>query len=166
MKTKEDKNQIIAELTEMLKEQNIVYLADIQGLNAEETSNFRRMCFKRNVKLQMVKNTLLKRAFENSGKDFSQFIPELKGSSAIMLSEIAKDPAVIIKEFRKKGNKPTLKGAALLTEEMIVIGDDQLDFLANIKSKEELVADVVLALKSSVVKVASALQTIVDKDAA
>ena len=165
MKTKEDKNQIIAELTEMLKEQNIVYLADIQSLNAEQTSNFRRMCFKRNVKLQMVKNTLLKRAFENSGKDFSQLIPELKGSSA-MLSEIAKDPAVIIKEFRKKGNQPTLKGAALLTEELVVIGDDQLDFLASLKSKDELVADVVLALKSSAIKVAGALQTIVDKDAA
>ncbi len=164
MKTKEDKNQIIAELTETLKQYDVVYVADILGLNAEQTSSLRRMCFKRDIKLQMVKNTLLKRALENSGRDFSELIPVLKGSSAVMLSDVPKAPAALIQEFRKKTKLPLLKGAYVM--EMTVIGDDQLGFLAGIKTKNELVADVVLALKSSAIKVAGALKTIVDKDAA
>lgn len=164
MKTKEDKNQIIAELTETLKQYDVVYVADILGLNAEQTSSLRRMCFKRDIKLQMVKNTLLKRALENSGRDFSELIPVLKGSSAVMLSDVLKAPAALIQEFRKKTKLPLLKGAYVM--EMTVIGDDQLGFLAGIKTKNELVADVVLALKSSAIKVAGALKTIVDKDAA
>lgn len=164
MKTKEDKNQIIAELTETLKQYDVVYVADILGLNAEQTLSLRRMCFKRDIKLQMVKNTLLKRALENSGRDFSELIPVLKGSSAVMLSDVPKAPAALIQEFRKKTKLPLLKGAYVM--EMTVIGDDQLGFLAGIKTKNELVADVVLALKSSAIKVAGALKTIVDKDAA
>lgn len=164
MKTKEDKNQIVAELTETLKQCDVVYVADILGLNAEQTSSLRRMCFKRDIKLQMVKNTLLKRALENSGRDFSELIPVLKGSSAVMLSDVPKAPAALIQEFRKKTKLPLLKGAYVM--EMTVIGDDQLGFLAGIKTKNELVADVVLALKSSAIKVAGALKTIVDKDAA
>ena len=164
MKTKEDKNQIVAELTEILKQYDVVYVADILGLNAEQTSSLRRMCFKRDIKLQMVKNTLLKRALENSGRDFSELIPVLKGSSAVMLSDVPKAPAALIQEFRKKTKLPLLKGAYVM--EMTVIGDDQLGFLAGIKTKNELVADVVLALKSSAIKVAGALKTIVDKDAA
>lgn len=164
MKTKEDKNQIVAELTETLKQYEVVYVADILGLNAEQTSNFRRMCFKRNIKLQMVKNTLLKRALENSGKDFSELASVLKGSSAVMLSDVPKAPAALIQEFRKKAKLPLLKGAYVM--EMTVVGDEQLGFLASIKTKNELVADVLLALKSPAVKVAGALQTVVDKDAA
>ncbi|HBL72512.1 MAG TPA: 50S ribosomal protein L10, partial [Bacteroidales bacterium] len=109
-------------------------------------------------------NTLLKRALENSGRDFSELIPVLKGSSAVMLSDVPKAPAALIQEFRKKTKLPLLKGAYVM--EMTVIGDDQLGFLAGIKTKNELVADVVLALKSSAIKVAGALKTIVDKDAA
>jgi len=164
MKTKEDKNQIVAELTETLKQYEVVYVTDILGLNAEQTSTFRRMCFKRNIKLQMVKNTLLKMALENSGRDFSELIPVLKGSSAVMLSDVPKAPAALIQEFRKKAKLPLLKGAYVM--EMTVVGDEQLGFLASIKTKNELVADVLLALKSPAVKVAGALQTVVDKDAA
>ncbi|MPM20652.1 50S ribosomal protein L10 [bioreactor metagenome] len=164
MKTKEDKNQIVAELTETLKKYDVVYVTDILGLNAEQTSTFRRMCFKRNIKLQMVKNTLLKMALENSGRDFSELIPVLKGSSAVMLSDVPKAPAALIQEFRKKAKLPLLKGAYVM--EMTVVGDEQLGFLASIKTKNELVADVLLALKSPAVKVAGALQTVVDKDAA
>lgn len=164
MKTKEDKNQIVAELTETLKKYEVVYVADILGLNAEQTSTFRRMCFKRDIKLQMVKNTLLKRALENSGKDFSELIPVLKGSSAVMLSDVPKAPAALIQEFRKKAKLPLLKGAYVM--EMTVIGDEKLGFLAGIKTRNELIADVVLALKSPAIKVAGALKTIVDKDAA
>lgn len=164
MKTKEDKNQIVAELTETLKKYDVVYVTDILGLNAEQTSTFRRMCFKRNIKLQMVKNTLLKMALENSGRDFSELIPVLKGSSAVMLSDVPKAPAALIQEFRKKAKLPLLKGAYVM--EMTIVGDEQLGFLASIKTKNELVADVLLALKSPAVKVAGALQTVVDKDAA
>jgi large subunit ribosomal protein L10 len=164
MKTKEDKNLIVAELTETLKKYDVVYVADILGLNAEQTSTFRRMCFKRNIKLQMVKNTLLKKALENSGKDFSELIPVLKGSSAVMLSEVAKAPAALIQEFRKKAQLPKLKGAYVM--EMTVTGDEQLGFLANIKSRNELIADVVLALKSPAIKVAGVLKVLQEKEEA
>lgn len=164
MKTKEDKNRIVAELTETLKKYEVVYVADILGLNAEQTSTFRRMCFKRDIKLQMVKNTLLRKALENSGRDFSELMPVLKGSSAVMLSDVPKAPAALIQEFRKKAKLPLLKGAYVM--EMTVIGDEQLGFLAGIKTRNELIADVVLALKSPAIKVAGALKTIVDKDAA
>ncbi|HBG70210.1 MAG: 50S ribosomal protein L10 [Bacteroidetes bacterium GWF2_43_63] len=164
MKTKEDKNLIVAELTETLKKFEVVYIADILGLNAEQTSTLRRMCFKRNIQLQMVKNTLLKKALENSGKDFSELLPVLKGSSAVMLSDVPKAPAALIQEFRKKAKMPVLKGAYVM--EMTIIGDDQLGFLAGIKTRHELIADVVLALKSPAIKVAGALKTIADKDAA
>lgn len=164
MKTKEDKNLIVAELTETLKQYEVVYVADIQGLNAEQSSNFRRLCFKRNIKLQMVKNTLLKRVLENSEKDFSELLPVLKGSSAIMLADVAKAPAALIQEFRKKTKLPLLKGAYVM--EMVVVGDDQLGFLAGIKSKNELIADVLLALQTPANNVAGALKAILDKDAA
>lgn len=164
MKTKEDKNLIVAELTETLKKFEVVYIADILGLNAEQTSTLRRMCFKRNIQLQMVKNTLLKKALENSGKDFSELLPVLKGSSAVMLSDVPKAPAALIQEFRKKAKMPVLKGAYVM--EMTIIGDDKLGFLAGIKTRNELIADVVLALKSPAIKVAGALKTIADKDAA
>lgn len=164
MKTKEDKNLIVAELTETLKKFEVVYIADILGLNAEQTSTLRRMCFKRNIQLQMVKNTLLKKALENSGKDFSELLPVLKGSSAVMLSDVPKAPAALIQEFRKKAKMPVLKGAYVM--EMTIIGDDKLGFLAGIKTRTELIADVVLALKSPAIKVAGALKTIADKDAA
>jgi len=164
MKTKEDKNLIVAELTETLKQYDVVYVADILGLNADQTSNLRRMCFKRNIKLQMVKNTLLKKALENAGKDFSELLPVLKGSSAVMLSESAKAPAALIQEFRKKAKMPVLKGAYVM--EMTIIGDDQLGFLANIKSRTELIADVVLALNSPALKVAGILKVLQEKEEA
>ena len=161
MKTKEDKNLIVAELTETLKKYEVVYVADILGLNADQTSNLRRLCFKRNIKLQMVKNTLLKKALENSGKDYSGLFPVLKGSSAVMLAETAKAPAALIQEFRKKAKLPLLKGAYVM--DMTIVGDDQLNYLANIKSRNELIADVVLALKSPAIKVAGALKTLLEK---
>ncbi|PKP03069.1 MAG: 50S ribosomal protein L10 [Bacteroidetes bacterium HGW-Bacteroidetes-6] len=157
MKTKEEKNQLVAELSETLKTSEVVYITDILGLDADQTSQFRRLCFKRNIKLQMVKNTLLKRAMENSGKDFSGLFPVLKGSSAIMLSDSAKAPAALIKEYRKKMVKPELKGAYVM--DMVVIGDDQLEFLTNIKSKNELIADVLLALQSPANNLVNALSS-------
>jgi len=164
MKTKEDKNLIVAELSETLKQYEVVYVTDILGLNADQTSTLRRMCFRRNIKLQMVKNTLLKKALENSGKDFSELESVLTGSSAVMLSDVAKAPGALIQEFRKKAKLPLLKGAYVMG--MTVIGDDQLNFLATIKSRNELVADVVLALSSPAIKVAGALKAILDKEEA
>jgi large subunit ribosomal protein L10 len=154
---KEEKNKLIESMVEKLKEANIFYLTDISDLNVETSGRLRRLCFKRNVKLQMVKNTLLRKAMEQSGKEFEPFYSILNGSTSIMFSEVPNDPALLIQEFRKKSPKPILKGAWV--EETAYLGDDQLSALASIKSKNELVADLIALLQSPAKNVISALQS-------
>jgi len=155
---KEEKSQLIDSLVEQLNHANSFYIADIGGLNADNTSKLRRLCFKRNVTLQVVKNSLLKKALERTGKtDYEALYPMLVGNTSILFSEVNNDPAKLIKEFRKAAKKPLLKGA--FVEESIYIGDDQLDALINIKSKNELIGDLIFMLQSPARNVISALQS-------
>ncbi|GGK44417.1 MULTISPECIES: 50S ribosomal protein L10 [Flavobacteriaceae] len=155
--TREEKSQVIEALTTKLTEQNIIYLADISGLNATDTSNLRRACFKANIKLAVVKNTLLAKAMDKSDKDFGELPTVLKGNTSILLSDTGNAPAKLIKEFRKKSDKPLLKGAYV--EEAVYVGDEQLDTLVNIKSKEEVIGDIITILQSPAKNVISALQS-------
>ncbi|NOQ92961.1 MAG: 50S ribosomal protein L10 [Flavobacteriaceae bacterium] len=155
--TREEKSQVIDELTGKLTDNNIIYLADISGLNASDTSNLRRACFKANVNLAVVKNTLLAKAMEKSDKDFGELPEVLKGNTSIMMSDTGNAPAKVIKEFRKGSKRPILKGAYV--EEAIYVGDDQLDALVSIKSKEELIGDIITILQSPAKNVISALQS-------
>ena len=156
--TREEKSQVIQDLTQTLADNNAIYLADISGLNAETTSNLRRACFKAGIKLSVVKNTLLAKAMEASEKDFGDLPSVLKGNTSIMLAESANAPAKLIKEFRKKTkNRPLLKGA--FAEESVYIGDDQLEALVDIKSREELIGEIIGLLQSPAKNVVSALQS-------
>ncbi|WP_452601563.1 50S ribosomal protein L10 [Pontimicrobium sp. MEBiC06410] len=155
--TREEKSQVIEELTGQLAENANIYLADISGLNAGTTSDLRRACFKANVTLAVVKNTLLEKAMEASDKDFGDLPSTLKGNTSVMYSETGNAPAKVIKAFRKKSEKPLLKGAFI--EEAVYIGDDQLDMLVNIKSKEELIGDIIGLLQSPAKNVISALKS-------
>ncbi|MEL0652638.1 MULTISPECIES: 50S ribosomal protein L10 [unclassified Algibacter] len=155
--TREEKSQVIEELTAELANNANIYLADISGLNADTTSNLRRACFKANVKLAVVKNTLLEKAMEASERDFGNLPSVLKGNTSVMYSETGNVPAKLIKTFRKKSDKPLLKGAFI--EESVYIGDDQLDMLVDIKSKEELLGEIVGLLQSPAKNVISALKS-------
>jgi len=155
--TREEKSQVIEELTAELANNANIYLADISGLNAETTSNLRRAAFKANVKLAVVKNTLLEKAMEASERDFGNLPSVLKGNTSVMYSETGNVPAKLIKTFRKKSEKPLLKGAFI--EEAVYIGDDQLDMLVDIKSKEELLGEIVGLLQSPAKNVISALKS-------
>lgn len=155
--TREEKNQLIDTLAEELSNEEYIYIADISELNAGDTSNLRRLCFKKNIKLRVVKNTLLKRAMEKSGKDLGDLYLALKGPSSLMFGEAGNSPAKLIKEFRKKSDRPALKGAYV--EEMVYLGDNQLDFLVNLKSKNELIADLIALLQSPAKNVVSSLQS-------
>tara|TARA_B100000768_G_scaffold135217_1_gene126014 strand:- start:5 stop:529 length:525 start_codon:yes stop_codon:yes gene_type:complete len=153
---KEEKQLMIDDLSKRLDENNIIYIADISSLDAVATSSLRRQCFAKNIKLSVVKNTLLKKAMENvQGKDFTELYDVLPGPTAIMLSDTGNLPAKLIKDFRKKSDKPVLKGA--FVEESIYIGDDQLNLLADIKSKDELIGEVIGLLQSPAKNVISAL---------
>jgi large subunit ribosomal protein L10 len=154
---KEEKSQLIDTLTEQLQNSNNIYITDISDLNVEVTGKLRRLCFKKDVKLIVVKNTLLRKAMERSDKDFSDLYNTLKGATSIMLSEVNNEPAKLIKEFRKTSAKPILKGAYV--EEMSFVGDNSLDLLISIKSKNELIGDIILALQSPAKNVISALQS-------
>ena len=156
--TREEKSQVIQDLTATLADTDTIYLADISGLDALSTSNLRRACFKANVKLAVVKNTLLSKAMEASDKEFGELQDILKGNTSLMISEAGNAPAKVIKEFRKKSkDRPLLKGAYV--EEAIYIGDDQLDALVNIKSREELIGEIITILQSPAKNVVSALQS-------
>jgi large subunit ribosomal protein L10 len=156
--TREEKLQVIHDLTAVLAETNTLYLADISGLNAQTTTNLRRACFKADVQLSVVKNTLLAKAMEASDKDFGDLPTVLKGNTSMMTSEVANAPAKLIKEFRKKSKeRPLLKGA--FAEESIYIGDDQLDALVDIKSREELIGEIIGLFQSPAKNVISALQS-------
>ncbi|WP_353778185.1 50S ribosomal protein L10 [Winogradskyella sp. 3972H.M.0a.05] len=155
--TREEKSLVIEELTAQLADNTNIYLTDISGLDAISTSNLRRACFKANVKLAVVKNTLLEKAMEASDKDFGELPTTLKGNTSVMYSETGNAPAKVIKAFRKKSEKPLLKGAFI--EESIYIGDEQLDALVDIKSREELIGEIVGLLQSPAKNVISALQS-------
>jgi large subunit ribosomal protein L10 len=154
--TREEKSIAIEDLTARLADVNVVYLADTSGLDADTTSNLRRACFKAGIKLEVVKNTLLENAMEASVNDYGDLPSVLKGNTALMISETANGPAKIIKEFRKKSDKPLLKGAYINQE--IYIGDNQLDGLVAIKSKEEVIAEIIGLLQSPAQRVIAALQ--------
>lgn len=155
--TKDQKNQEIAELVDMLSNSSIFYLTNTESLNAESTSALRRECFKNKVQMRVVKNTLLKKALERiEGKDFSPLFPALKGNTAVMTAEVANVPARLIKEFRKKHEKPAFKAAFI--QEDCYVGENQLDALVALKSKEELLGDIVALLQSPAKNVISALQ--------
>ena len=154
---REDKSQLIETLTEQLQAAKYLYITDISDMNSENTSKLRRLCFKRDVELVVVKNSLLQKAMEKSGKDFGTLYDVLKGHTSIMIAEQGNVPAKLIKEFRKTSAKPLLKGAYV--EEMTFVGDNQLDALIAIKTKNELIADVILALNTPARNVISALQS-------
>ena len=154
--TREEKSIAIEDLTAQLAGTNIVYISDISGLDAEATSNLRRACFKAGIKLEVVKNTLLAKAMEASDNDYGDLPSTLTGNSAILIADVANAPGKVIKEFRKKAAKPLLKGAYINSE--IYIGDDQLDALATIKSKEELIGELIGLLQSPAQRIISALQ--------
>jgi len=155
--TREEKSLVIEDLTAQLSENNNIYIADISGLDAGVTSNLRRACFKANVSLSVVKNTLLEKAMEASDKDFGDLPSTLVGNTSIMFSETGNGPAKVIKEFRKKSEKPVLKGAFI--ESAIFVGDDNLETLVNIKSKEEVIGDIIGLLQSPAKNVVSALKS-------
>jgi len=155
--TRQEKAEAIENLKEALAGVKTLYLADTAGLNAAQTSALRRACFKENIKLQVVKNTLLAKAMEASNQNFGELTSILKGNTSLLFSDSGNAPAKVIQNFRKKSNKPILKGAFI--EEAIYIGDDQIDALVAIKSKEELIGEIITLLQSPTKNVVSALQS-------
>lgn len=155
--TREDKFQVIEDLTSQLEENTVIYLADISGLDAGTTSDLRRACFKQDIKLSVVKNTLLAKAMEKSDKDFGDLSSTLKGNTSMFYASVANAPAKVIQDFFKKSGsgKPLFKGAYIADE--IYIGADQLSTLVAIKSKEELIGDIITILQSPIKNVISAL---------
>jgi large subunit ribosomal protein L10 len=155
--TREEKKQLIDSLAEKLANNSTIYITDISNLNSEITTKLRSLCFKRNITLQVVKNTMLKKAMEKSDKNFEGLYGILDGPTSVMFSESGNVPAKLIKEFRRSSDKPILKGAYI--QEMIFIGDDQLEFLIALRTKNELIADVIALLQSPVRNVISGLQS-------
>lgn len=155
--TREEKSLVIQDLTAQLAENNIIYLADLTGMDAESSSNLRRACFKANIKLAVVKNTLLAKAMEASDKEFGELPSVLKGNTSLLFAETGNAPAKLIKDFRKKSTIPMLKGAYI--EEAVFIGDNQIDALVSLKSKEEVIGDIIGLLQSPAKNVVSALQS-------
>lgn len=159
---KEDKTKIIDALVEKLNANNKIYLADCSSLTVEKVNQFRRSCFEKNISMTVVKNSLLKKALERAADGrLVELVPTLKGATAIMFTQVGNAPAKLIRDFRKKNDKPILKGA--FVEENIYIGDQELEGLANIKSKNELIADVVALLQSPAKRVIGALQANAEK---
>ncbi|KPK85515.1 MAG: 50S ribosomal protein L10 [Bacteroides sp. SM23_62_1] len=154
---REDKNAIINNLEEQISRYNHFYLADTSELNATDTGMLRRKCFEKNVKLVVVKNTLLKQALDRFDGTFDEMYKILENSTSIMFCDHGNIPAKLIKEFRKDREKPLLKGAYV--EETIYLGDDQLDILSSLKSKTELIGDVLVLLQSPMRNLMSALQS-------
>ena len=154
--TKQEKLAVINGLTEQLQAYPHFYLVDIEALNAEQTANLRRQCFEKKVKLVVVKNTLLGKALEKMNLADAELLKVLQGPTSIMFANTGKAPALLIKEFRKKSDKPVLKAASV--EGCVYVGDNQLDTLCTIKSREELIGDIVSLLQSPAKNVISALQ--------
>ena len=155
--TKQEKVQEIQDLASEITSVKNLYLTDIAGLDATQTTALRRACFNSNIRLSVVKNTLLAKAMEASEKDFGELKSVLKGNTSLMISDAGNAPARLIKDFRKKSDKPLLKGAYI--EESVYIGDDQIDFLESIKSKDELIGELITILQSPAKNVILALQS-------
>ena len=156
--TRQEKDALISDLADRLSKSEVFYLTDISSLNAENSGKLRRLCFQKEVQLSVVKNTLLSKAMDRvEGKDFSELKDVLKGNTGLMIAETGNGPAKLIKEFRKKSKKPILKGAYI--EESVYIGDDSLEMLASLKSKDELIGDIILLLQSPAKNVVSGLQS-------
>jgi large subunit ribosomal protein L10 len=154
--TRDEKNQIIDSLVETLSEYSSFYITDISALPSEKTSKLRRLCYNRQVRLKVAKNSLIAKALGKIEGDFSGILPSLKGSSAIMTAEFPNVPAKLIKEFRKESDKPVLKSAYI--DGGAFVGDQQLESLASLKSKEELIGDIIGLLQSPAKNVISGLK--------
>lgn len=154
---KVEKSQVVEALTEQIKSHNSFYITDTSELTVAAITDIRRKAFQQGITIQVVKNTLIRKALEASGGDYSELFDILKGSSTMMFAETANVPAKLIKELRKKGPKPVLKGAYV--EEMVFVGDNQLETLASLKSKDELIGDIITLLQSPAKNVVSALQS-------
>jgi len=155
--TKDQKVVAIQEIKDLLQDAKVVYVADLEGLNAAKSSDFRRQAFKQNIKVKVVKNTLLQKAMEQiEGVDYSEMFDTFKGNSALMVAETANAPAKLIKDFRKKDEKPALKSA--FVQETFYVGDNNLDALVSIKSREEMIGEIIGLLQSPIQRVVSALQ--------
>ncbi len=154
--TREQKAVAIEDLKAKLADNNVIYIADISGLNAEVTSNLRKACYKAGVTLEVVKNTLLVKAMEDSDRNYAELPSTLKGNSAIMFADVANAPAKIIQEFSKKTDKPAVKGAFIMDE--VYTGENLLGQLVSIKSKEEVIGEIIGLLQSPAQRVISALK--------
>lgn len=154
---KAEKTEMIDQLVEKLNSNNKIYLADCSSLTVEKVNAFRKACFEKKVSVTVVKNTLLKKAIERANESkLAELIPALKGETALMFTDTSSVPAKIIRDFRKKDAKPALKAA--FVEEMIYIGDNNLDALASLKSKNELIGDIIALLQSPIQRVIGGLE--------
>ena len=154
---KEEKQEIVQALAEQIKSYGNFYITDTAGLSVEKVNNIRRKCFEQDIVVKVVKNTLIKKALIEAGVDSEEIFGTLKGASTLMFSETANAPAKMIQVLRKGGDKPLLKAAYI--QETAFVGDDQVKALITLKSKEELIADVIAALESPAKNVISALQS-------
>jgi len=155
--TREEKKQAVISLTEQVNNAPNLYIADASTLNVETINNFRRLCYSKDIKFQVVKNTLLKKAFEASDVNYEGLYEVLSGPTALMFCETANAPAKVLKEFREGNEKPLLKAALIDSE--VYIGDDKINELASLKSREELIGDVMLLLGSPIKTVMSSLSS-------
>jgi large subunit ribosomal protein L10 len=155
--TRQEKDQFIESITEKLEASKNLYLADISGLTVSDTNELRRLCFNKGVEVQVVKNTLLRKAMEKAKGNYEESYELLVGNTALMTSERGSVPAKVIKEFRKKHDKPVLKAAFI--EESFYLGDEQVKELASLKSKDELIGEIIDLLQSPAKNVISALQS-------
>lgn len=154
---KTEKTKVIEDLVSQLNSNDKIYLADCSTLTVEKVNAFRRQCFEKKISVTVVKNTLLKKALERANdSNLTGLIPALKGETALMFTEVSNAPAKVIREFRKKDAKPAVKAAYV--ESMIFIGDEQIDALASLKSKNELIGDVIALLQSPIQRVIGALE--------
>ena len=162
---KTEKTQVIEQLVEKLNANNKIYLADCSTLTVEKVNAFRKQCFEKKISITVIKNTLLKKAIERANDSkLAELIPALKGETALIFTDVSNAPAKVIKEFRKGNQKPALKAAYV--EDMIFIGDSQLDALVGLKSKNELIGDIIALLQSPIQRVMGALENRGGEDAA
>ncbi|GAC1304684.1 MAG: 50S ribosomal protein L10 [Mucilaginibacter sp.] len=154
---KEEKHELVLALTEQMKEYGNFYITDTSDLTVAKVNTIRRKCFESDITMQVAKNSLIKKAMEAAGGDFSPIYDVLKGSSSILFSKSSTAPAKLIKQLRKQGEKPILKAAYI--DAAIFIGDNQLDTLVNLKSKEQLVGEIIGLLQSPAKNVISALKS-------
>lgn len=154
---KEEKHEVVLALTETIAEYGNFYITDTANLSVAKVNDIRRKCFESGIKMQVAKNKLIRKAMEASEGDFSEMFDVLKGSSSILFSKTANAPAKLIKQLRRTGDKPLLKAAYI--DSSVFIGDNQLDALVNLKSKEQLVADIIALLQSPAKNVISGLQS-------